>query len=39
MESNRKNIFSLARFFGAGISGQERVAAMVRSAITIFLVF
>ena len=36
MESNRKNMFSLGRFFGIGISGQERVAAMVRAAITIF---
>ena len=36
MESNRKNRFSLGRFFGIGISGQERVAAMVRAAITIF---
>ena len=36
MESNPRNTFSLGRFFGIGISGQERVAAMVRAAITIF---
>jgi Ca2+/Na+ antiporter len=36
MELNRNNKVGLGRFFGIGISGQERVAAMVRAAITIF---
>ncbi|MBC7499568.1 MAG: hypothetical protein H7315_03585, partial [Herminiimonas sp.] len=36
MQPDRKNMFRPGRFFGIGISGQERVAAMVRAAITIF---
>lgn len=36
MQPDQKNMFRPSRFFGIGISGQERVAAMVRAAITIF---